>query len=161
MGTQAHDTGRGKLKPATREERHDAAVEVLRTPGLPFRKLAPLIKDRDYGCCQVCGENLAERSYECGHLVDRVAGGADVPDNLVAMCAFCNRMKPVHDTLDAAWEWVNSGGVITSLFSALADQPDLLAALSAENFDARQFIRDVRAHGYSDIRPDEVRMSRG
>ena len=56
---------------------------------------------RDKGICDVCGLDLNKdpESYECGHLVDRCAGGSDKLDNLRCMCILCNRLKPVHDTL--------------------------------------------------------------
>ena len=41
--------------------------------------------------------------------MDRVAGGSDRDDNLVLMCAACNRWKPVHDTRAAYDAWLASG----------------------------------------------------
>ena len=58
----------------------------------------------------MCGVDLRMSVYECGHKVDRCAGGKDELDNLDAMCIICNRTKPVHETLDQYREWL--GGMI-------------------------------------------------
>lgn len=94
-----------------------AQAELDKNEPMSFRRMAELIYDRDLGRCEVCGVDLRERYYECGHLVDRIAGGLDTPDNLVTMCGFCNRMKPVHDTLEDAWAWVNDGGAMKEILA--------------------------------------------
>ena len=44
---------------------------------------------RDYA---ICGEDLADDDATIEHLVPRVLGGRDTPDNLVAACHACNRI---------------------------------------------------------------------
>lgn len=68
-------------------------------------KLRSQVYDRDGGKCKVCGIDLRISVYECGHKVDRCAGGKDELDNLDAMCIICNRAKPVHDTLEQYRDW--------------------------------------------------------
>lgn len=75
-----------------------------------WRALRYLIYERDQGICAVCHTFVSLDRYECGHIVDRCAGGADVAENLVVMCYACNRFKPVHETADAFWAWVRAGG---------------------------------------------------
>jgi len=53
--------------------------------------------------CSVCGTDVSR--LQQGHLVDRVANGPDVPDNVMSMCVFCNRIKPVHRTRSEALAW--------------------------------------------------------
>ena len=67
-----------------------------------------LVYERDGGICRVCGQPIEPEHYECGHLQDRVAGGLDIPENLIAMCNVCNRLKPVHDTREEALAWCDS-----------------------------------------------------
>ncbi len=68
--------------------------------------------ERDGGMCQVCGLDLnaTPQYYECGHKVDRVAGGLDDLDNLDTMCNWCNRTKPVHRRLGEYRIWLEGGG---------------------------------------------------
>jgi hypothetical protein len=63
------------------------------------------VYERDKATCQVCGRQLNWNIYECGHVVDRVAGGSDALANLVAMCLICNRLKPIHETEEEFNEW--------------------------------------------------------
>ena len=46
------------------------------------------------------------------HLVDRMYGGLDGPQNLVPLCTRCHRLMPVHRLGDgpAAIKWVQDGG---------------------------------------------------
>lgn len=61
---------------------------------------------RDRGRCQVCLQRVG-RLWDAGHLVDRCVGGGDTLDNIVLMCARCNRsIKPIHRTLDEARRWL-------------------------------------------------------
>lgn len=64
------------------------------------------IFDRDCGVCHVCGQEIDREYYECGHIVDRAAGGSDRDHNLVAMCNVCNRAKPIHETREEYLAWV-------------------------------------------------------
>jgi hypothetical protein len=70
---------------------------------------------RDGGQCHVCGRHISHDRYECGHIVDRVAGGCDRLSNLVVMCTFCNQVKPVHDTRAEYVAWVESGAWMAEL----------------------------------------------
>jgi 5-methylcytosine-specific restriction endonuclease McrA len=75
--------------------------------GLPsWEVIRRLIYDRDGGVCWACGVPTAWEHFELGHLVDRCAGGLDIPENLAVMCILCNRIaKPVHLTLADAERW--------------------------------------------------------
>lgn len=72
-------------------------------------KIRAAVYERDHGQCHVCCAFIPYEAYECGHIVDRVAGGSDHPANLVTMCVVCNRLKPVHDTRHDYEQWVFSG----------------------------------------------------
>jgi 5-methylcytosine-specific restriction endonuclease McrA len=76
---------------------------------LSWRKTRELVWKRDGNRCQVCRKEIPKKHYHCGHIIDRVAGGDDSPDNLVVMCDMCNIYKPVHDTLEEYDDWVRSG----------------------------------------------------
>ncbi len=67
-----------------------------------------LIWRRDNGTCQVCNREVSDY-FECGHIVDRVAGGSDLPSNLVTMCYLCNRLKPIHETREQYVAWLEAG----------------------------------------------------
>jgi hypothetical protein len=56
----------------------------------------------------VCGNFIEAKHYECSHIIDHCVGGPDEPFNLVAMCVFCNRMKPVHWSRSEYADWVRS-----------------------------------------------------
>jgi hypothetical protein len=70
--------------------------------------LRQLIYERDDGVCWVCGEWVEIEHYECGHLIARLCGGLDIPENLVVMCNVCNRLKPEHDSIEAVTAWRDS-----------------------------------------------------
>lgn len=74
---------------------------------------------RDGPVCQVCHDIIEKDYYECRHLIDRCAGGSDKPDNLVVMCNFCNRMKPVHDTLNEYNEWIKNGHWMAEMIATI------------------------------------------
>lgn len=60
----------------------------------------------------VCGSDLTGENaqfWECGHIIDRVAGGPDHINNLVVMCITCNRLKPVTETRDEYLAWASKG----------------------------------------------------
>jgi hypothetical protein len=63
---------------------------------------------RDGGVCHACGRTIAKADYECGHIIDRCAGGPDDATNLVVMCVMCNRLKPVHASRGAYLSWVHA-----------------------------------------------------
>ena len=96
------------------------------------------IWQRDRGVCQVCRERIPTVDYECGHIVDRCAGGSDLDDNLVVMCISCNRFKPVHASRAEYDAWVDAGGWQTEhlrdpvIADAMSDALVRFAALSAE-----------------------------
>lgn len=64
---------------------------------------------RDFKRCQACGDELTERNYWCGHVVDRIIGGSDEDGNLVTMCAICEDLKPLHESRAEFDAWVASG----------------------------------------------------
>ena len=62
---------------------------------------------RDGPICHVCTFGITGDDYECGHIVDRCAGGADRDSNLVAMHTHCNRIKPTHGSHDEYRAWTD------------------------------------------------------
>lgn len=80
--------------------------EVIGSSGR-WSRLRRFIYERDGGVCQVCLDKFEPEYYECGHIVDRVSGGADVSGNLVCMCVYCNRMKGVDETIESYMSWVS------------------------------------------------------
>lgn len=60
---------------------------------------------RDKGICWICNSFVDLNDYELGHLIDRRNGGQDAYDNLAVMHKFCNRSKPLHNTLEEAMKW--------------------------------------------------------
>lgn len=82
--------------------------EAIRATLPSWERLRELVYERDHGICWVCREPVPERHYELGHIVDRVMGGADAPENVVVMCVLCNRAyKDCHATFEEALEWRN------------------------------------------------------
>lgn len=96
---------------------------------------------RDKGICQVCGLDCSEY-WECGHIIDRMAGGTDLDDNLVVMCYYCNRLKPIHETKEEYDEWAAKGGPVTETIN------DLLAVCPDAHFDPVmvESLRKSRVH---------------
>lgn len=95
-----------------------------------WNKIRKRIWNRDRPRCQVCKKRILPEFYECGHIVDRVRGGSDLDDNLVAMCITCNRLKPCHNTREEYDAWVASGFWTTEMlaheqFPVLCEQLDL------------------------------------
>jgi 5-methylcytosine-specific restriction endonuclease McrA len=73
---------------------------------MSWLRLRRAVYRRDRGICQVCLSRVG-RLWDAGHLVDRIAGGADTEANLVLMCVHCNRrVKPIHRTRDEALAWL-------------------------------------------------------
>jgi ATP adenylyltransferase len=50
--------------------------------------------------CELCGVSADVRALEVDHIVPRVRGGKDDPDNLQALCYSCNSMKRDRDATD-------------------------------------------------------------
>jgi ATP adenylyltransferase len=50
--------------------------------------------------CELCGVAADVRALEVDHIVPRVRGGKDDPDNLQALCYSCNSMKRDRDATD-------------------------------------------------------------
>lgn len=71
-----------------------------------WTQLRKLIYERDGGICQVCLTQCEYELYECGHIIDRLVGGRDLPSNLVCMCVSCNRCKDVTETIAKYVSWV-------------------------------------------------------
>lgn len=63
---------------------------------------------RDESTCVVCRATLKPEMSEIGHIIDESIGGAYTTDNLVVMCARCNKLKPRHSTRKEFEEWVLS-----------------------------------------------------
>ena len=73
---------------------------------MSWAKLRREIYARDRGICQACGLRVGKR-WDAGHVVDRIAGGADELDNLVLLCVRCNRtLKPITPTRTEAQAWL-------------------------------------------------------
>ena len=71
-----------------------------------WARLRREIYARDGGRCQACGLRVG-KVWDAGHLVDRIAGGADTLENLVLMCIRCNRsLKPITPTRGEALGWM-------------------------------------------------------
>jgi hypothetical protein len=97
------------------EPYHHAAEAVLRGTTLSWDKTRQLIWERDGGMCQVCGDAIDWQYYECGHIIDRVAGGSDRLSNLVCMCIACNRLKPLTETRAEYIAWAMKGGPLKDI----------------------------------------------
>jgi 5-methylcytosine-specific restriction endonuclease McrA len=84
----------------------DEARKTVNYWGVPgWRTLRVLICERDQGICWLCGERFEWQYYHLGHIVDRVVGGLDTPDNLAVMCNRCNMSKTLHHTKEEAEAW--------------------------------------------------------
>jgi 5-methylcytosine-specific restriction endonuclease McrA len=55
-----------------------------------YRKLRPLVLERDKGICQMQGPTCTGVAMTVDHIVPVVEGGADSLDNLRAACWACN-----------------------------------------------------------------------
>jgi 5-methylcytosine-specific restriction endonuclease McrA len=97
-------------KDAWRTRREKARRLLQRGTAESWSTIRRRIWERDKGVCQVCGYDLNNEPqyYELGHKVDRVAGGSDMDDNLCVQCNCCNRLKPVHETLEEYDAWANA-----------------------------------------------------
>ena len=73
---------------------------------MSWARLRREVYARDKGRCRVCMARVG-RVWDAGHLVDRIVGGSDELDNLVLMCARCNRtLKPITRTRAEAFAWL-------------------------------------------------------
>jgi 5-methylcytosine-specific restriction endonuclease McrA len=72
-------------------------------PGTRMSRMREQLYARQGGCCHYCGREMTLRTYAIQdalrdtdatieHLVPRVLGGRDIPQNLVAACHRCNRI---------------------------------------------------------------------
>lgn len=93
-----------------------------------WRRIRQFVWERDKGICQVCGDTIEIEYYECGHKIDRVNLGSDHPDNLAVMCVLCNRLKPLHETIEDYIEWAESINSPYDLLIGFKDEPVYLAA---------------------------------
>ena len=89
--------------------RYKAEQAAIRGTELLWEKLRRIVWERDKGRCIVCGRQCKPGEWECGHIIDRVVGGSDEPENLGVMCIVCNRLKPLHITREEFDEWVQRG----------------------------------------------------
>lgn len=82
-------------------------------PALPlaeYRALVAYIKRREGHRCLVCRRH---RALDPAHIVKRSQGGADSPDNLVALCRECHDACDLHQGLTVValgherftWAW--------------------------------------------------------
>jgi hypothetical protein len=112
------------------ESAEQAAARAAILDGLPsWGTLRRLIYARDGGLCAVCGIPSHDEAFHLGHLQDRMVGGLDVPDNLVVMHRHCNMVKPLHESAEEAFIWIDRGGWICEFAERLRpDRPDLLPA---------------------------------
>lgn len=86
------------VEPEVNRRVEGALAPILRrATTYSWDKIRTLIYERDAARCHPCGRLVKPRDYECGHIIDRCAGGTDRLSNLVAMCGLCNRRKPVHE----------------------------------------------------------------
>lgn len=91
----------------------------MRGTKLSWEKVRRLVWERDNGTCQVCHLKITLDEYDCGHVIDRMLGGSDRPDNLVCMCRVCNQLKPPTKTRQEYIEWAGKGGPIQEMISSL------------------------------------------
>lgn len=99
-------TGRAGNPEVIDHKAREMANRAALYDGLPsWDKMRQLIYERDNGVCWACGDHVPWELYDLGHIVDRVCGGLDVPENLAVMCRACNQFKPLHETREEAERW--------------------------------------------------------
>lgn len=59
-------------------------------------KLRYQILKRDNFTCVLCGKRAPEVDLEVDHIIPKVQGGKDLPDNLRSTCSACNHGKGPH-----------------------------------------------------------------
>ena len=66
--------------------------------GSAWRKLRDFILRRDCGLCQVCAaRGRVTAANQVDHIIPKVKGGSDEPDNLQSICDPCHRDKSARD----------------------------------------------------------------
>lgn len=105
---QRHASRWDGIEIAARKDAERAALYE----GVPsWSKLRALVWHRDQGICWGCGDVVPFDELQLGHLIDRVEGGPDLPENLAVMCERCNMTtKPLHRTIAEAEAWRARGG---------------------------------------------------
>ena len=78
--------------------------------------------------CELCGVSADVRALEVDHIVPRVRGGTDDPDNLQALCYSCNSMKR-----DRLYRLSDCEGVLRSQGTGMPFLPDAEGLLSGRN----------------------------
>lgn len=131
-----------------KQSRNNHSQHQLRLPYLPnasepeqgcsWYKMRSVIFVRDNGVCQICGTELEWEFYECSHIVDRCAGGSDLPSNLVAGCNVCNRWKPIHESRSEYVEWLLDGAAIGEMEAIIRN------ALSRQKVDPSELLSFIR-----------------
>lgn len=53
--------------------------------------------DAANGQCEVCGIKISIDKFEAGHIIAQAIGGSDLLDNLVPVCALCNRSMGIEN----------------------------------------------------------------
>ncbi len=121
-----YEQGQARVPRMADETAKQAAQRATR---MSWAKTRKQIWERDRAVCQVCGVNLHQSIYECGHIIDRTVGGSDRLANLVAMCVVCNQLKPFTETIDLYLEWARTGGPVWSTIELFQHDPDKQPAL--------------------------------
>lgn len=75
---------------STRRPYASRGSTVPKRTGRPWRRLVPVILQRDGGICHLCGRHGADTA---DHLTPAAHGGNDHPDNLRAAHVWCNRLR--------------------------------------------------------------------
>jgi hypothetical protein len=91
---------------------HSTAVEkadrAAINEGYSWREVRKIVFKRDKGKCNICRQQLTWENWHAGHIVDRVMGGSDHPDNIVVMCEICNvYFKPLYESREDYEKWRN------------------------------------------------------
>jgi hypothetical protein len=69
-----------------------------------WRELRQIVLERDKHICQYCGNT----GHQADHVIPRLRGGDDHPDNLVACCGRCNRTakNSLFGSFSEKQEWI-------------------------------------------------------
>lgn len=113
----------------------DKATAASMYDGLPsWKVMRRLIYLRDDGICWGCGAVTTWPSFQLGHLIDRMIGGFDIPENLAVMCDLCNTIKPLTFTIEEAVAWRDAGGGTGQIIAGMDE---------AIHAHPREFAREV------------------